>query len=158
MSNGIETAEFNKSDVGFCDVLEFVLKNDHLFPDPFSIHVDVSVYLRKLIGNAQVLVAKDDGIFCGLACAYMNDNVSKTAHLQLLLVDGEHQGKGVGRQLCREVLRFAKMYGMERLLLVVDKSNTVAENLYKSLGFLDCAERHGNPDKKNLERLLIART
>ncbi len=157
MSKGIEIAEFNKSDVGFCDVQEFVLKNDHLFPDPFSAHVDLSVYLRKLLGNAQVLVAKDKGTFCGLACAYMNDHVSRTAHLQLLLVDGGHQKKGVGRRLCREVLRSAKGHGMERVLLVVDRSNVVAERLYKSLGFLDYAEQHGNPDKKYLECMLIAR-
>lgn len=48
----------------------------------------------------------------------------------------EYRGRGLGRQLCVETMRAARLAGMTRIELEVFASNTAAVSLYGQLGFV----------------------
>jgi ribosomal-protein-alanine N-acetyltransferase len=56
-------------------------------------------------------------------------------HITNIAILPEYRGNGLGEQLLREVMRSAKEYGAETLTLEVRVTNTVAQNLYRKLGF-----------------------
>lgn len=147
LKNFVETEENVKK------IKEFVAKNDYLFPDPFSQYVDLSVYMNKLFKYAKIIYVEDERKVCGIACAYMNDQILKEAHLQMILVDKEHQGKGIGKSLCQAILRKSREAGMEKCVLTVDRSNINAQKLYEKLGYTDSLTQHEKPDKKYMEIL-----
>jgi ribosomal-protein-alanine N-acetyltransferase len=63
------------------------------------------------------------------------------AHLLNLCVAPEMQGKGLGRKLMQHLFNFCRYWGDEKLILEVRKSNQVAQNLYRQLGFRVIGER-----------------
>ena len=56
-------------------------------------------------------------------------------HLHHFAVSPSHQGRGLGRMLALESLKFAEKKGCP-LKLEVHRDNLIAVNLYKSLGFI----------------------
>ena len=57
------------------------------------------------------------------------------AGIRMLAVDPRHQGEGVGRALVQECIRLARDEGRARIVLHSTTYMTVAQGLYKSLGF-----------------------
>ncbi len=133
----------------------FITRNDYLFPDPFSNHVDISTYVDKLYSLGEILVAIDNNTICGVACAYMNDLVLQTFFLQLFVVDKNHQGQGIGSSLLLNLFDLGKQNGMTRGRLVCDRNNVSAERLYKKIGWFDSNTVHENPAKKYLDIILV---
>ncbi|WP_328466000.1 GNAT family N-acetyltransferase [Streptomyces sp. NBC_00448] len=74
-----------------------------------------------------------------LGTAKMNPNqMGNAAHVSSasFMVDPEHSGRGVGRALCEEALRWAAAEGYRAMQFnAVVESNTPAVKLYESLGF-----------------------
>ncbi|SEG12365.1 Ribosomal protein S18 acetylase RimI [Actinacidiphila yanglinensis] len=74
-----------------------------------------------------------------LGTAKMNPNqMGNAAHVSSasFMVDPEHAGRGVGRALCEEALRWAAAEGYRGMQFnAVVASNTPAVKLYQSLGF-----------------------
>lgn len=48
------------------------------------------------------------------------------------------RGRGIGQQLARETLAFARSNGYEKLVIFVRAGNTAARGFYRSLGFVQC--------------------
>ena len=65
------------------------------------------------------------------------------AHLLNLSVAGPWQRRGIGRELLAFVLKLARDYGAEKILLEVRPSNDVARALYAAAGFTEVAVRGG---------------
>jgi len=69
-----------------------------------------------------------------------------------VLVDGRHQGRGIGRWLTERTIAAARELGAPAVRLTVYASNAVGVGLYRSLGFVERErsriERHGAPDEK----------
>lgn len=65
------------------------------------------------------------------------------AHILNLSVQGDYQGKGLGRELLLYLLSLVKKAKITRALLEVRESNQVAINLYTSLGFEEIGQRKG---------------
>lgn len=65
------------------------------------------------------------------------------AHVTNIAVDPRHQGKGFGKKMTEELIIVAKSMGVLRVTLEVRKTNVIAQNLYRSLGFLPCGIRPG---------------
>ena len=63
------------------------------------------------------------------------------AHLLNLSVAAPWQRRGVGREALAFVLKLARDYGAERILLEVRPSNSAAIALYASAGFAEIAQR-----------------
>ena len=65
------------------------------------------------------------------------------AHLLNLSVTAPWQGRGLGREILRFVVKLARDYGARRILLEVRPSNLAAIALYASSGFAEIGRRRG---------------
>lgn len=91
-----------------------------------------------LQNSTLVVVARDAGRLVGLA-RVLSDDVS-ILYVQDVLVDPEHQRKGIGRQLLERCLdRFAHV--RQRVLLTDDEAHQ--HRLYKAVGFHDISQLKG---------------
>lgn len=136
-------------------IIEFVVKNEYLLPQPISSVTDVEEYVRKLMKYGAVFFAKNsENKIVGITACYANDTINKMAHWQLLIISKEFSGKGYGRALCRTVQEYSKTNGMTNIQLVCDKCNTIAYALYIDEGFHKSSTAHPNPLKLYLEKSL----
>ena len=60
-----------------------------------------------------------------------------------VVVDGAHQGRGLGRGAMEAILGFLAEQGARRVALSYEPENTVAQRLYESLGFRETGETEG---------------
>ncbi len=77
-------------------------------------------------------VAEQGGQLAGYAV--MSSGAGE-AHILNLCVDGEHQGRGLGRQLMCHLLDEAAGRAVDAVFLEVRPSNRAALHLYETLGF-----------------------
>lgn len=77
-----------------------------------------------------------------LAYAFFTHAVGELQLLNLCVAP-EHQGKGLGRYLMRQLMAFAQAELCTIFLLEVRRSNTTARRLYESLGFNTLGVRKG---------------
>ncbi|MCX7707692.1 MAG: GNAT family N-acetyltransferase [Anaerolineae bacterium] len=87
-----------------------------------------------LLTSQRAVIAYLPGRPVGFALA-SHTNPGNYAHLIRVAVHPEAQGRGIGRQLVLDGLRFAQEVGAAGLALNTQASNTVSQRLYKSLGF-----------------------
>lgn len=100
------------------------------FPTPWSL--DSFYYEMNENKYAHYIVAEHEGQivgFCGLW------NVIDAAQITNVAVTTSLRGQRIGETLMREAMRIAKEAGMDVMSLEVRVTNTVAQNLYKKLGF-----------------------
>lgn len=100
------------------------------FPTPWSL--DSFYYEMNENEYAHYIVAEHEGQivgFCGLW------NVIDAAQITNVAVTTSLRGQRIGETLMREAMRIAKEAGMDVMSLEVRVTNTVAQNLYKKLGF-----------------------
>jgi L-amino acid N-acyltransferase YncA len=110
--------------------------------ETFTFPTDIPEALARdiwlLTPPARTVVAVDDtGTVLGTAKANPNQ-MGNGAHVASAsyMVDPAHSGRGVGRALCRETLRWAAEQGFRAMQFnAVVESNTRAVTLYTSLGF-----------------------
>ncbi len=61
------------------------------------------------------------------------------------MIDKEHQNRGYGREALHLSIRLlADSFGATEIYTAYESSNSVARNLYRSLGFLETGEVAGN--------------
>lgn len=65
------------------------------------------------------------------------------AHITNIAVTPSYRGKGCGKKIMLHMIQTAKSRGASKMTLEVREKNTVAQNLYKSLGFTLCGVRKG---------------
>lgn len=58
-----------------------------------------------------------------------------------LVIDRDHQGRGLGRASVRAAIEFLRDKGCESFALSYSEDNEVARGLYGSLGFIETGER-----------------
>lgn len=82
------------------------------------------------------VVAEMDGKIRGMALFYFRYSTwkGKTVHLEDLIVQEDFRGKGLGKALYQEVMKFAKMQQVKRVEWVVLDWNTSAADFYESTG------------------------
>jgi ribosomal-protein-alanine N-acetyltransferase len=67
----------------------------------------------------------------------------REAHLLNISIAQPWQSKGYGRELLEHIIRIARHYEAEQLLLEVRPSNRIARALYAKAGFRDITVRRG---------------
>ncbi len=87
---------------------------------------------------ARYLVAQKDGRIIGYAGAWL---VIDEGHVTNIAVDKSFRGQGIGRLLTTSLMQYASNLGIAYLTLEVRAGNLVAQNLYKSLGFIKVSVR-----------------
>ena len=91
-------------------------------------------FVKEMTTNtcARYLVAEDEGKIVGFAGAWI---VLDEAHITNIAVLSDYRGRGIGRDLTAGLLQYAANLGVVYATLEVRRSNVIAQNLYKSLGF-----------------------
>lgn len=87
---------------------------------------------------ARYLVAEQDGKIIGYAGAWV---ILDESHITNIAVLKEHRGQGTGKRLTRGLLQYLSNLGAAYATLEVRRSNEIAQNLYKSLGFVQLGVR-----------------
>lgn len=90
------------------------------------------------VDSRLVLLARIDGRPVGLAIAFQVFSTFRARpvlNLHDLTVDADFRGRGVGRQLLRQVVEYAGRMGCCRVSLEVRADNAYAQSLYRSEGF-----------------------
>ena len=105
------------------------------FPTPWS--RDAFASEMKNVA-ARYLVAEMDGVIIGYAGAWI---IIDESHITNIAVLKEHRGQGIGRLLTQGLMQYLSNLGAAYATLEVRRSNEVAQNLYKSLGFIKLGVR-----------------
>ena len=109
------------------------------FPTPWT--EDSFHYEMRENPFAHYIVAEDDhGTIVGYCGIWI---VVDSAQITNVAVTEKSRGQGIGEGLMREAMRVAKEHNAETMSLEVRVSNTVAQNLYRKLGFQDGGIRKG---------------
>ena len=87
---------------------------------------------------ARYLVAEQDGKIIGYAGAWV---ILDESHITNIAVLKEHRGQGTGKRLTHGLLLYLSNLGAAYATLEVRRSNEIAQNLYKSLGFVQLGVR-----------------
>lgn len=94
--------------------------------------------------NATGLAREDINVFLArdasgqaLGCAALLDLSDGAAELERMIVDPDHAGRGVGRNLLLTILQAARDRGLRSVRLEVGIRNVEARRLYQSVGFRD---------------------
>lgn len=101
---------------------------------------------------ARYLVAEQDGKIIGYAGAWV---ILDESHITNIAVLKEHRGQGTGKRLTRDLLQYLSNLGAAYATLEVRRSNEVAQNLYKSLGFIQLGVRKRYYTDNNEDALLM---
>lgn len=100
------------------------------FPTPWSREAFESE-IRNIA--ARYLVAELHGEVIGFAGAWI---ILDESHITNIAVLKDHRGHGYGRLLTAGLLQYLSNLGATYVTLEVRRSNTVAQSLYESLGFV----------------------
>jgi ribosomal-protein-alanine N-acetyltransferase len=102
---------------------------------------------------ARYLVAADEG---GAVVAYAGAwIIFDEAHITNVAVAKAQRGKGVGRAIMAALVQYAANLGAQYMTLEVRRSNAVAQNLYKSMGFVELAVRKRYYEDNGEDALLL---
>lgn len=106
------------------------------FPTPWS----RDSFRQELERNvaARYLVAVKDGSVIGYAGAWV---ILDESHITNIAIAEAQRGHGYGRVLTQALMQYLANLGAEYATLEVRKSNLRAQNLYKSLGFIQLGVR-----------------
>ena len=91
--------------------------------------------------DAYYLIARDvdrDNLIVAYAGCWV---LANEGHITNVAVDPDYQGQGLGRRLMNELTSRVKALGVDSMTLEVRPSNTVAINLYTSLGYRSVGQR-----------------
>lgn len=91
--------------------------------------------------DAYYLIARDvdrDNLIVAYAGCWV---LANEGHITNVAVDPDYQGQGLGRRLMNKLTSRVKALGVDSMTLEVRPSNTVAINLYTSLGFRSVGQR-----------------
>lgn len=91
--------------------------------------------------DAYYLIARDvdrDNLIIAYAGCWV---LANEGHITNVAVDPDYQRQGLGRRLMNELTSRVKALGVDSMTLEVRPSNTVAINLYTSLGFRSVGQR-----------------
>jgi ribosomal-protein-alanine N-acetyltransferase len=101
---------------------------------------------------ARYLVAQKDGTVIGYAGAWV---ILDESHITNIAIAEAQRGNGYGRVLTQALMQYLANLGAEYATLEVRKSNITAQNLYKSLGFIQLGVRKRYYEDNQEDALLM---
>lgn len=156
----IYVEHLNKSDYSKKMICQFLKEVDSLFIDPFSNHVVLEDYSKKIndLGDVFVAFNGNDNVFnnmIGIIFGYMNNYELREAYIQGFVVRKEYQNRGCGKILLNAFNEEVKnRYENGKIYLTVDKENAKARSFYKNNGFVESGRVHSNSKKMVLEKVV----
>ncbi|GAF66675.1 putative acetyltransferase [Bacillus sp. TS-2] len=113
-------------------------------PELFEQELKVNRFAHYLVYELEQVIIG----YCGLWV------IADEAQITNIAVHANYRGQNRGEELLTYALHFAKLMGAKKISLEVRQSNTVAQNLYRKLGFQDGGIRK-NYYTDNLEDALV---
>lgn len=120
------------------------------FPTPWSREAFVAELTRNVA--ARYLVAELDGQVIGYAGAWL---ILDESHVTNIAIDEAWRGHGYGRLLTSGLLQYLSNLGAVYATLEVRVSNTRAQSLYTSLGFVTVGKRKRYYEDNGEDALLM---
>lgn len=128
--------ELHPGDVGYITYLHGTLyAADQGWDYTFDAYVAIPLaeFSKSHSSREQIWIVEKGGKVLGsVAIIEFSEN---DAQLRWLLLDPSVRGKGIGRQLVEEALKFCRVAGYSSVFLWTVEALTVATNLYRSVGF-----------------------
>jgi GNAT superfamily N-acetyltransferase len=90
-------------------------------------------FIERFGGRDRLWIAETRGRYSGSVAVVRRDE--NTAQLRWLIVEPKDRGKGIGRQLINEAVRFAKDKGFDSVMLWTIDFLHAARRLYAAAGF-----------------------
>lgn len=120
----------------------------------FSVPWSYEAFVREATENqaARYTVLLEDGVPVAYAGVWF---VMDEGHITNVAVDKAHRSKGYGEMVLKALIQLAADSGMAHMELEVRRSNTVAQNLYHKLGFIDVGYRKRYYADNNEDALLM---
>lgn len=121
----------------------------------FAIPWSRNSFLKEVTENAcaRYLVLRMDGAPIAYAGMWF---VLDEAHVTNIAVRQEWRGRGLGEKITRELIQLAADSGMTWMTLECRRSNAVAQELYKKLGFIEVGFRKRYYADNNEDALVMA--
>ena len=125
------------SDIGWLTYRHAVLySEDHGWDETFE--ALTAQILAEFINNYdprydRSWVAEADGDIVG--CVFITKGSETIAKLRLLLVEPRVRGRGLGKRLVDECIRFARRVGYEKITLYTNSVLSAARHIYRNAGF-----------------------
>ncbi|MFD1954152.1 ribosomal protein S18-alanine N-acetyltransferase [Paenibacillus thailandensis] len=122
--------------------------------EAFATPWTVEAFMNELTNNmfAKYIVMEQDGELIGYGGMWV---IVDEAHVTNIAVRADCRGRGYGEQLMKELQRKAVSFGADRMTLEVRVTNTVAQNLYRKLGFEPSGLRPGYYSDNNEDALIM---
>ena len=122
----------------------------------FAIPWSRESFLQEVTENAcaRYLVVREDGVPIAYAGMWL---VLGEAHITNIAVRPDRRGRGYGELVTRSLIQLAADTGMTWMTLEVRRSNTVAQSLYKKLGFVETGLRRRYYADNNEDALIMAK-
>ncbi len=96
----------------------------------------VTEHLHAIAETGEIVVAELGSNIVGMACLnYVPRLTCKVAEIHDVVVDAEHRGKGIARQLIGLLIESAKQFKAAHIDLTSHPSRISGNRLYRSLGF-----------------------
>jgi ribosomal protein S18 acetylase RimI-like enzyme len=100
-----------------------------------SSRIDLYEYAKKIHLNSEMLSLVVNKEIAGILAIYCNDKIDLCAYITAVCVLKKYWGNGYGSELLKEAFTIAKINGMKKIKLEVDKNNMHAIALYKKYEF-----------------------
>lgn len=115
---------------------ELVKDLDNEYTPPISSLVDdLQAYVRKMIKNAIVVIAKHNEEDIGFIATYCNDKSGRKAYITSLSVKKDYQSKKIGKKLVDIAIVDSIQKDMLIIELEVQQESISAINFYEKYGF-----------------------
>lgn len=134
--------------------LDGVMKiEEEAFSTPWS----REAFLTEIEKNdlAKYILAEIKGEIVGYGGIWL---ILDEGHITNIAVGSKYRGFGIGNKLVEGLILLCKIKGIKNMTLEVRASNTVAQNLYKKYGFVDCGIRPGYYCDDNEDAVIMWKT
>lgn len=134
------------------EICRLIYQFDKFFIKHVTEKENFSSTLDKIINHGIVICAMQKEKIIGYCAFYMNDFVSKTIYISLLVVDEALQGKSVGTNIIEYIKKLGKINGFKKIRLEVDLNNKKGIRFYHNNNFIVAGKAS---DESNYMELLF---
>ena len=122
---------------------------------PKERHADVANIQQHYMDNGCFWCLFDEDKIIGTIAIRIIDDVNMIGELKRMFVLPEYQGKGYGRLLLEHAVKYAKAQQYQKICLDTRKQFSVAQHLYRSVGFQEISRYNDNEHAEIFFELIL---
>ena len=135
----------------FEDLRDFITEMDKFFIPTLASRVNIDEYCHKIFSNATRFIYVENGTIIAMSIAYINPS-PKESFGTYMAVRPEYEADGLGLDLTRKSIKYAKEIGSSSFRLMMRASNQMLLKFYLKQGFkITKEETYPNSDIKEYE-------